>query len=206
MVVFNYFQDLSDEQREAFEQLYDLYAHWNAQINVVSRKHFENFNEQHVLHSLAIAKVVKFLPGQQVIDVGTGGGFPGIPLAILHPETEFTLCDSIGKKIKVVEAVVNALNLKNVIPVNARSEQVHNKYDIMISRAVTRFEPFMKMTKHLLKKNNRGIFYLKGGDLLEELSELKESYPKSNITQHPIQKFFKEEFFQTKYVIEVNQN
>lgn len=206
MVVFNYFQDLSVAQKEAFEQLYDLYAHWNAQINVVSRKHFENFNEQHVLHSLAIAKVVKFLPGQQVIDIGTGGGFPGIPLAILHPETEFTLCDSIGKKIKVVEAVANALNLRNVIPVNSRSEQIHNKYDIMISRAVTRFEPFMKMTKHLLKKNNRGIFYLKGGDLLEELSELKESYPESNITQHPIQKFFKEEFFQTKYVIEFNLN
>ena len=203
MVIFKYFNQLNERQQQQFKQLYKLYEEWNSQINVVSRKHFENFIEQHVLHSLAIAKTVTFLPNQRIIDVGTGGGFPGIPLAILFPETYFTLCDSIGKKIKVVTAVAEALELSNVEAVNARSEQINDKYDAMVSRAVTRFTPFMQMTKHLLKTESMGIFYLKGGDLDEEISELKNEYPKKNIILHPIKNMFEEEFFETKYVVEV---
>lgn len=203
MVVFDYFKDLSKEQKEQFSKLYEVYEDWNSKINVVSRKHFENFEVQHVLHSLAIAKVVSFLPGQKVIDVGTGGGFPGIPLAILFPETHFTLCDSIKKKMKVVNEVVEYLGLKNVESIHARSEDIKNKYDALVSRAVTRFEPFMHMTKHLLKPNAMGIYYLKGGDLEEELSELKSSFPKKEIHQFAISKEFKEDYFETKFVVEV---
>jgi 16S rRNA (guanine527-N7)-methyltransferase len=204
MVVFNYFKELSEQQMNQFAELYAIYKEWNAKINVVSRKNFENFEVHHVLHSLAIAKVVDFLPNQHVIDVGTGGGFPGIPLAILFPDTKFTLCDSIRKKIKVVDEVVKHLQLENVATIHARSEAVHLKFDALVSRAVTRFEPFMHMTKHLLKPNAMGMYYLKGGDLAEELSELKATFPKKQIHQHPIKKEFNEEFFETKYVVEVN--
>src|ERR1700760_199144 len=174
--LFQYFPDLTDEQQRQFEQLPELYNFWNSQINVISRKDIDELFERHVLHSLGIAKVMPFLPGEKVLDVGTGGGFPGIPLAILFPETNFYLVDSIGKKIKVVQEVAKALNLKNVRASHNRAEEVNEKFDFVVSRAVTRLKEFYPWVKGKFNRQSKnqlpnGILYLKGGDLEQEIAE-----------------------------------
>lgn len=195
-----YFNELSDRQLLQFEQLKEVYEYWNAKINVVSRKDMDSFYLHHVLHSLAIAKVISFLPKSDVLDVGTGGGFPGVPLAILFPETKFTLVDSIGKKIKVVEEVIKAIDIKNVTAINSRVEQLDKKFDFIISRAVTQMPEFVNWVKEKNKKQSKhtlenGILYLKGGDLLEELAPFK------NVRLYNISDFFSEDFFETKKVV-----
>jgi len=197
-----YFKDLSDEQIQQFEQLEALYKDWNAQINVISRKDIDELYLRHVLHSLAIAKVLYFLPNSKVLDVGTGGGFPGIPLAILFPETQFHLVDSIGKKIKVVQEVVNALGLKNVKATHGRAEKVKGEFDFIVSRAVTNMDDFVKwVRKKVVKKQNHelknGILYLKGGDLTEELA----NFPKATI--YKLSDYFSEDFFETKKMVHI---
>lgn len=200
-IIRNYFPNLSTEQIEQFNQLQALYTFWNAQINVISRKDLDEFYERHVLHSLGIAKVCSFVPGTEILDIGTGGGFPGIPMAILFPEVQFHLVDSIGKKIKVVHEVAKTLGLNNVTATHARAEEIKEKYDFIVSRAVTAMPAFIPWTKGKMKTENRndlknGILYLKGGDLEEELSATKKPY-----TLHPLSKFFTEPFFETKYVV-----
>lgn len=202
-ILLKYFPELSSTQKEQFEKLWDLYSHWNAQINVISRKDFDSLYERHVLHSLGIAKVLNFKSGTKILDVGTGGGFPGIPLAIMFPECHFHLVDSIGKKIKVVQEVSNGIGLVNVFPEHARAEQVKDKFDFVVSRAVTTLPEFMGWIKgKFLKKNNNslpnGVLYLKGGDLAEELKGFEKS---SKIFDLP--KFFEEPFFETKKVVYV---
>lgn len=204
-LVLKYFKSLSNTQIAQFEQLYNLYSFWNAQINVVSRKDIDELYERHILHSLGIAKFCTFKAGERVLDVGTGGGFPGIPLAILFPETEFHLVDSIGKKIKVVSEVAAALGLKNVKASHLRAEQVSDKYNFVVSRAVTRlidFYPWVrgKFAKEDLNAIPNGILYLKGGDLTEEI---KESKLKAEL--HPLSAYFEEAFFETKYVVYIPQ-
>jgi len=201
--ILKYFPELGPEQRKQFEALESLYAVWNAQINVISRKDMDSFYVHHVLHSLAIAKVQTFLPGSRVLDVGTGGGFPGIPLAILFPDTHFLLVDSIGKKIKVVNEVAAAIGLKNLEARHQRAEEVNGKFDFVVSRAVTRMAPFYAWVKGKFLSVNRhernnGILYLKGGDLLEELEECGRPYE-----LYPIPRFFEEHFFETKAVVYV---
>lgn len=201
--ITTYFPDLTDEQKERFSRLKDLYAEWNAQINVISRKDMDDFYERHVLHSLGIAKVMAFAPESSVLDIGTGGGFPGIPLAILFPEVQFHLVDSIGKKIKVVTEVAQALGLTNVHATHARAEDIKEQYDFIVSRAVTAMPAFMPWTKgKFLKRSinplNNGILYLKGGDLKEELAGIRHPY-----IVHPLKDIFKEEFFETKAVVYV---
>lgn len=196
----HYFPDLTELQVKQFEQLKDLYQDWNLKINVVSRKDIDELYLRHVLHSLGIAKVMKFLPNAKVMDVGTGGGFPGIPLAILFPETQFHLVDSIGKKIKVVEEVVEGLGLQNVKATNARVEAIDDRYDFIVSRAVAQMETFVRWVKNSVEKKSRhelknGILYLKGGDLSEELS----NFPKATI--YPLSDYFKEDFYKTKSVV-----
>jgi 16S rRNA (guanine527-N7)-methyltransferase len=199
----SYFPDLSPEQIRQFEALEGLYQTWNAQINVISRKDTDHFYERHVLHSLAIAKIVQFLPGSSVLDIGTGGGFPGIPLAILFPEVQFHLVDSIGKKIKVVQEVAASLGLQNVQASHARAETIKDRYDFIVSRAVTQMPVFLTWVKGKSAKKNlhnlkNGVLYLKGGDLSEELAGLR--YP---VKEFPISEFYKEEFFETKKVVYV---
>lgn len=202
-LIFHYFPHLTDRQRQQFGQLDELYRFWNGQINVVSRQDLENLYERHVLHSLGIAKVIQFKPYTVVLDVGTGGGFPGIPLAILFPEAEFHLVDSIGKKIKVVQEVASALGLSNLRAEQARAEQVTDRYDFVVSRAVTRLAPFVgwvrgKFNRHFNHDLRNGILYLKGGDLADELAELKRPYRLFNL-----QDYFEEPFFETKKVVYV---
>ena len=208
-LIYSHFPDLTERQRDQFAALFDLYSEWNAKINVISRKDMESFYEKHVLHSLGIAKVYTFLPGQRVLDVGTGGGFPGIPLAILFPETQFHLVDSIGKKIKVVLAVADALGLENVRADHGRAEEFKGPYDFIVSRAVTqmqRFVPWIKgkiSQKSLDSERINGLLYLKGGDLAEELGTMK-----ARISS--LSNFFTSEFFETKKVVylpksEINQ-
>ena len=199
--IFGYFPLLSELQKEKLSGLKTIYDHWNSMINVISRKDMDSFFIHHVLHSLAIAKVINFLPGTRILDVGTGGGFPGIPLSILFPDTEFTLLDSIEKKIKVVKAVSDELDLKNVLPVRKRIEQENGKYHFVISRAVTRFPEFINLTRKNVSKagNNsldNGILYLKGGDLSDELS-----FFEGKVTVWPIRDIFKESFFETKVIV-----
>ena len=199
----SYFPDLSPEQIRQFEALEGLYQTWNAQINVISRKDTDHFYERHVLHSLAIAKIVQFLPGSKVLDIGTGGGFPGIPLAILFPEVQFHLVDSIGKKIKVVQEVAASLGLQNVQASHARAETIKDRYDFIVSRAVTQMPVFLTWVKGKSAKKNlhnlkNGVLYLKGGDLSEELAGLR--FP---VKEFPISEFYKEEFFETKKVVYV---
>ncbi|MES2107526.1 MAG: 16S rRNA (guanine(527)-N(7))-methyltransferase RsmG [Bacteroidota bacterium] len=201
--LLKYFPHLTEQQQEQFNRLPELYAFWNDQINVVSRKDIESLGERHVLHSLGIAKVMEFLPGENVMDVGTGGGFPGIPLAIMFPETSFHMVDSIGKKIKVVQEVAKALGLKNVRASHSRAEQVNEKFDFVVSRAVTQlkdFYPWVRGKFNKVSKNKlpNGILYLKGGDLSQEI---KESGLK--VTQYHLKDYFDEEFFETKQVIHV---
>lgn len=204
-LIQEYFKDLTEEQIAQFDQLYDLYSFWNAQINVISRKDIEELYVRHILHSLGIAKFCTFKPGTKVLDVGTGGGFPGIPLAILFPETQFHLVDSIGKKIKVVTEVAAGLGLKNVKASHLRAEQVTDKYDFVVSRAVTRLIDFYPWVQDKFNKDSKnaianGILYLKGGDLAEEI---KESRLKAEL--YPLADYFKEEFFETKFVMYIPQ-
>lgn len=195
------FSGLTPRQKERFETLAPLYAEWNARINVISRKDMEHFAVHHVLHSLAIARACTFDAGARVLDVGCGGGFPGIPLAILFPEARFTLCDSIAKKIKVVTEVARALGLDNVEAVNARAETLPGRYDYVVSRAVTRMKEFAGWTWPLIERGragslDNGILYLKGGDLAEELAEAGKPYE-----LYPIRTWFDDDFFETKYVV-----
>lgn len=200
--IARYFPNLTARQVEQFAQLLGLYTHWNEQINVISRKDVENFYQRHVLHSLGIAKVYSFAPGAVVLDVGTGGGFPGIPLAILFPETNFVLVDSIGKKIKVVDEVAMALGLTNVKAHHMRAEQVNGTFDFVISRAVTAMPVFIDWVKNKIKKGKsadgftHGILYLKGGDLTEEFKNVPGKFK-----EYPLIDYFSEEFFETKKVI-----
>lgn len=205
-LILKYFPDLTDDQKEKFGRLKELYEFWNAQINVISRKDTDDFYERHVLHSLGIAKIMEFADGSSVLDIGTGGGFPGIPLAILFPKTEFHLVDSIGKKIKVVTEVAQALGLENVRATHSRAEDIKEQFDFIVSRAVTAMPQFMPWTKgKFLKRSinplNNGILYLKGGDLAEELAPLKHPY-----IIHPLKEIFSEEFFETKAVVYVKVN
>jgi len=201
LVIQTYFPDLTEKQIRQFAMLPDLYADWNEKINVISRKDIENINEKHVLHSLAIAKIIPFNAGTKILDVGTGGGFPGIPLAILFPDCEFHLVDSIAKKIKVVSEISKALGLTNVKAEQARAETLKGKYDFVVSRAVTAFPEFLNWVKKNISNENRnqlpnGILYLKGGDLNEELRNFKRQ-----ITLFEISNFFAENFFETKKVV-----
>jgi 16S rRNA (guanine527-N7)-methyltransferase len=202
-IILKYFPDLTEKQRAQIEQLPELYNLWNSQINVISRKDIDLLYERHVLHSAGIAKVMPFLPGESVLDVGTGGGFPGIPLAILFPETNFYLVDSIGKKIKVVQEVAKGLGLTNVRAAHLRAEQVNEKFDFVVSRAVTQLKDFYPWVRGKFNKESKnaltnGILYLKGGDLEQEISEsgLK-------VNQYYLKEYFTEEFFETKQVIYV---
>ena len=203
-ILTKYFSDLTDQQMDQFGRLGTLYEEWNAQINVISRKDIEQLYERHVLHSLAIAKVIQFKPHTTVLDVGTGGGFPGIPLAILFPETSFMLIDSIGKKIKVVNEVASVLGLTNVTAEHVRVEEVKQKFDFVVSRAVTAFPRFVSMarTKVASQSNNdlpNGILYLKGGDFDEEIEPFRKQ-----IQVYELQSFFQEEFFETKRLIHMS--
>lgn len=196
-----YFPELSSGQSDQYAKLKDLYSEWNEKINVVSRKDIDQLYERHVLHSLAIAKIIRFKPNTSVLDVGTGGGFPGIPLAILFPKANFHLIDSIGKKIKVVNAVAENLQLKNVEASHCRVQQLKHTYDFIVSRAVTNLPDFMNWTKNRIEKKsfndlNNGILYLKGGDFEDELQKIKR---KNKI--YPISAFFEEEFFETKKIV-----
>ena len=200
-LIFSYFPGLSDVQKDQFMRLMPLYREWNEKINVISRKDIDNLYLNHVLHSLGIAKMTSFKAGADVLDVGTGGGFPGMPLAILFPQTRFHLVDSIGKKITVVKNVAAGVGLKNVRAEQIRAEQVKGEYDFVVSRAVTRLKEFYGWTHRKVKKESRhplynGILYLKGGDLEEELAELKK--PHQIFELHTV---FKEEFFETKKVV-----
>lgn len=199
-IIHKYFTELSEEQQQQFVQLKPLYEEWNAKINVISRKDMGDFYERHVLHSLAIAKRITFTKGTEILDVGTGGGFPGIPLAVYFPECSFTLVDSIGKKIKVVQEVVNVLGLKNVIAKQIRAEELKGNYDFVVSRAVTQMKDFVPWVRGKFKKHSKnnlanGILYLKGGDLTEELA----SFEKAEVTD--ISKYFEESFFETKKIV-----
>lgn len=199
-LITTYFTDLSENQISQFSKLEELYKYWNSQINVISRKDIDELYLRHVLHSLGIAKVQQFNPGSRVLDVGTGGGFPGIPLAILFPETDFYLVDSIGKKIKVVNEVAVAIGLKNVKAEHTRAEKVKGEFDFIVSRAVTNMNDFVKWTrKKVAKKQHHelanGILYLKGGDLTEELA----NFPKARLFN--LSDYFTEDFFETKKVV-----
>ncbi|WP_426090942.1 16S rRNA (guanine(527)-N(7))-methyltransferase RsmG [Flavobacterium sp. DSR3-2] len=200
--ILKYFPNLTDIQKEQFEKLNFLYHDWNEKINVISRKDIDALYIKHILHSLGIAKIINFEPGTYVLDVGTGGGFPGIPLAILFPETRFYLIDVIAKKIKVVQAVAEGLELKNVKAEQMRAENVKGDFDFIVSRAVTNMPDFVSWVKTKIKKNNKhelknGILYLKGGDLTEELKD----FPKA--TEYNLADFFEDEFFETKKVVHV---
>jgi 16S rRNA (guanine527-N7)-methyltransferase len=202
-IIIHHFPTLSETQKHQFGLLFDLYKEWNEKINVVSRKDIDNLYVNHVLHSLGIAKVMEFKPGSTVLDVGTGGGFPGIPLAILFPETQFHLVDSIGKKITVVNAVAQGLKLRNVKGEQVRAEQIRGEYDFIVSRAVTRLKEFYGWINKKSKKQSvhplkNGILYLKGGELDEELAELKKECTVYNLSD-----YFTEEFFETKKVVHV---
>ncbi|SHO64710.1 16S rRNA (guanine(527)-N(7))-methyltransferase RsmG [Algoriphagus zhangzhouensis] len=200
-LILFYFPDLTERQIEQLDRLQDLYTEWNSKINVISRKDMEQFYIRHVLHSLGIAKVMSFQPGTKVLDIGTGGGFPGIPLAILFSDTHFHLVDSIGKKISVVKDIAKQLKLSNVEAQQARAESLVRKYDFVVSRAVTRMANFYPWVKGKIKKEDfneypNGILYLKGGDVDEEMEETRKSY----VTYH-LEDYFKEDFFETKKVV-----
>lgn len=200
-LIEKYFPNLSEMQRHQFARLGELYKHWNDKINVISRKDVDNLYTNHILHSLGIAKVVTFRDGAEVLDVGTGGGFPGIPLAILFPGTQFHLVDSIGKKITVVKEIAASLQLANVRADHVRAEQVKHRYDFVVSRAVTRMREFYGWVRNKTKPVSahaldNGILYLKGGDLDEEMSELKRPYALYDLTA-----FFQEPYFETKKVV-----
>jgi 16S rRNA (guanine527-N7)-methyltransferase len=202
-LIKKYFPDITAEQLDQFAQLDDLYQFWNARVNVISRQDIDTLYERHVLHSLGIARVISFKSGTTVLDVGTGGGFPGIPLAILFPETQFHLVDSIGKKIRVVQEIAKGLSLGNVVAEQTRAEKLDDQYEFVVSRAVTRMAPFVGWVKKNISRNSfhplrNGILYLKGGDLTDELGELD---LKSSV--YELSDYFEEDFFETKKVVHV---
>ena len=199
-IIFQYFQELTDVQREQFAQLDALYREWNAKINVISRKDIDNLNTHHVLHSLGIAKVINFRPGTKIMDIGTGGGFPGIPLAILFPECQFKLIDSIGKKIKVASAVAQAIGLKNVQIEHRNVMEEKAKYDFVVSRAVMNASDLVKLVRKNISREQRnalpnGLICLKGGDVTEEMAPFANCSEVWNLSQ-----YFADEFFETKKV------
>ncbi|MBR6440648.1 MAG: 16S rRNA (guanine(527)-N(7))-methyltransferase RsmG [Bacteroidales bacterium] len=200
-IILKYFPKLTERQKEQFAALLPLYEEWNAQINVISRKDMEHFYEHHVLHSLAIAKVMQFKSMCEILDVGTGGGFPGVPLAIMFPDARFTLIDSIGKKIKVVSDVIERVGLDNATAMQIRAEALEGEYDFVVSRAVTTLDEFVPWVKRKISKSqyhnlHNGILYLKGGDLDAELAPFKKK-----VRTWDISDYFSEEYFQTKKVI-----
>ncbi len=202
-LILKYFPDITGAQKEQFSKLLEVYTEWNNQINVISRKDTENFYERHVLHSLGIAKIQEFKDGSDILDIGTGGGFPGIPLAILYPNCNFVLVDSIGKKIKVVQEVAKAIGLTNVTAIHERAENIDMQFDFVVSRAVTAMPAFLKWIKDKFKKKSlhefkNGVLYLKGGDLTEEMKEVNKFYK-----IFPLDTIFEEEFFDTKKVVYV---
>ena len=202
--LFNYFPDLTERQKEQYNQLKYLYLDWNSKINVISRKDMEHFYEHHVLHSLAIAKYFEMLPGQTVMDLGTGGGFPGIPLAIMFPQTEFYLIDGTGKKIMVVNAVKEAIGLENVVAEHKRAEEVKEKFDVITGRAVMTLPEIANLAGNRLRirgdEEAGGIIYLKGGDLKEEFKALNRYWKHKQVA---ISKWFTEEYFMEKFVVQL---
>ena len=204
-LIEKYFPELSAVKKSQLTELKKVYSFWNKQINVISRKDMDAFYERHVLHSLSIAKIISFNNKTSILDIGTGGGFPGIPLSILFPETKFTLVDSIGKKIKVVQAVADELQLKNVSAIKERGENINGEFDFIISRAVSRLNKFIPWTMGKIKEKNEnslnnGIIYLKGGDIKEEIIEAQ---LKKNPTIYPISNIYNEEFFKTKLILHI---
>lgn len=202
-IILKYFPDLTDKQKEQFAALYDLYTDWNAKINVISRKDIENLYTHHILHSLAIAKLIQFSDGTQIMDVGTGGGFPGVPLAILFPECKFLLVDSIGKKIKVATEVSSAIGLKNIEFRHCRAEEVKEKFDFVVSRAVMPLPDLVKIVRKNISKDQRnalpnGVICLKGGNLDSEMKPFKKTAEADDLSM-----FFEEEFFKTKKIVYV---
>ena len=202
-IIIKYFPDLTEEQCSKLEQLGPLYEYWNSRINVISRKDIDQLYERHILHSLAIAKVINFKPGTRILDVGTGGGFPGIPLAILFPECSFYLNDSIQKKIRVVDAITDAIELKNVETFHGRVQEVNDSFHFVVSRAVTAMPRFVAWVRKRIDDNNfndlpNGILYLKGGDLTDELKSFKQA------TIIELNNYFDEPFFDTKKVVHLN--
>lgn len=205
-LIHKYFDSLSTEQINRFEKLQDLYTEWNEKINVISRKDIDELYERHILHSLAIAKFITFKPGTTLLDIGTGGGFPSIPLAIFFPEIHITASDSIGKKITVVQNIIDALGLKNITAIHTRAEKIQDHFDFIVNRAV---EPLTELHKHTYARLNKswfneipnGIISLKGGDLSEEITQLKNTYRDVKIRQIPVKNYYTEPFFETKYVI-----
>lgn len=202
-IILKYFPDLTGKQKEQFAALFDLYSDWNAKINVISRKDIENLYTHHVLHSLAIAKLIQFADGTHIMDVGTGGGFPGIPLAILFPECKFLLVDSIGKKIKVATEVANAIRLQNVQLKHSRAEEIKDKFDFVVSRAVMPLPDLVKIVRKNISKENKnalpnGLICLKGGNLEGELKPFKKAAEEDELSM-----FFDEEYFKTKKIVYV---
>ena len=202
-LILKYFPDLTEEQKQQFAALYDLYTDWNSKINVISRKDIENLYEHHVLHSLGIAKVIRFKPGTQIMDLGTGGGFPGIPLAILFPEVQFHLVDSIGKKVRVASEIANSIGLKNVTFRHARAEEEKRTFDFVVSRAVMPLADLIKIIKKNISSKQQnalpnGLMCLKGGELQHEIQAFQKQAIVVELGDH-----FKEEFFQTKKVVYV---
>lgn len=200
-IIHTYFPDLSEKQKDQLGRFSELFIEWNTKVNCISRKDVDHIVERHILHSLSIAKLIDFKPGTRILDIGTGGGFPGIPLAIFFPKVDFVLVDSIGKKIKVVNDIADQLSLKNVIGIHTRAENVKGSFDFIVSRAVTRLVQFLPWTRNKIstkQKNSlkNGILYLKGGDLTEELAETKRKH-----VLYPISDYFKEAFFETKKIV-----
>ncbi|MCF8299210.1 MAG: 16S rRNA (guanine(527)-N(7))-methyltransferase RsmG [Saprospiraceae bacterium] len=200
-IINKYFEKLNEVQIQKFEKLAELFSDWNSKINLVSRKDMDNLYERHILHSLAIAKVIRFKTGTTVMDVGTGGGFPGIPLAILFPNVDFYLIDSIAKKIKVVKSISEELGLDNVEAEQIRVEDVKASFDFIVSRAVTNLPDFCRLTNYKIHKKGfnklqNGILYLKGGDIMDEVKQCKKKY-----TIFPLSEIFEEEFFETKHLV-----
>lgn len=204
-LIQEYFPELTQTQLDQFAKLEQLYPEWNSKINVISRKDIENLGTRHILHSLAIAKVIQFKAGTSIMDVGTGGGFPGIPLAIFFPKVNFYLIDSIGKKITVVQEIANTLGLKNVRAEQKRAEKVKEQFDFIVSRAVTAFPRFFSLTHKAISSEQKnslknGIIYLKGGDFEEEIADFRDQIKLYNISD-----FFEDEFFETKKVIHMRK-